>query len=681
MKTLKLLALTSVVFVFFFLFQGDLRASAEENVRILVKYKDKDEIKTQSNQKNPVKDIEIVETTKEKAKNKIQELEQDPEVEYAEIDQLVYTQGIPNDPGYSFQSSFFDVLKVNEAWLKYSPSQKVTVAVIDSGVDLDHPDLKGALVGGTNIVNSSLPPTDNNGHGTHVAGLVGALTDNHVGVSSIAKQVKIMPVKVLDGESGYTSDVIKGIYYAVDHGANILNLSLGNYMNTQALQDAIAYAESKNVLVVAAAGNDGVNRVMYPAAYKGVIAVGSVNTNNLTRASFSNYGSYVDVYVPGTNLYSTYINDGYISMDGTSMSTGVVSSIAAMLKQQAPFLTAHQIQKIIDESAVPAINGQEEVVDSAKALQYIETYQRLSGATSMETAIEISKSGWPTLPAKTLTVKGKAHNGTFAILATSDTFPDSLVASPLASYLDSPILLVKNHKVTEALTLELNRLKPTYVVIIGGPNAVSSNVESQIQKLGIQTVRLFGNTRYETAIAVNEVIPYSTNKAFVVSGENYPDALSIASYSGNLQYPLLFTRSTSLPSEVKSYIGAKGITNAYVVGGTVAISKTVENQLPSPIRISGIDRFETNYIVQKTFGKFALDAPLYYATGFNFPDALAVGPLAALNGSPVILVNKFDSRVLKYSTNLFDSTNYYILGGKEAISIQKAWEIDTYVTN
>ncbi|MGG7619605.1 S8 family serine peptidase [Bacillus coreaensis] len=656
-------------------------ASAEENVRILVKYKN-NEIVTLSKNNKVAKKIEVVQTTKDKVKTKIKELEQNSQVEYAEIDQKVYTQGYtPNDPNYSLQKTVFDVLDVSEAWGNYKPTTEIVVAVIDSGVDLDHPDLTDALVEGENVIKPERLPEDTNGHGTHIAGLVGASTNNGIGISSISKDVKIMPVKVLEGETGYMSDVIKGIYFAVDNGANILNLSLGSYTNMQGLKDAIDYAESKNVLIVAAAGNDGLNRVMYPAAYEEVIAVGSVITETLGRATFSNYGSYVDVYVPGTSIYSTFLDNRYATMDGTSMSTGIVSSVAAMIKQQAPFLQPAQIQKIIGESLHSKTPGQEGIVNAAKVLELIETYQRLSGATSVETAIEISKEGWQSLQEKSLSVKGKQLKGSFVVLATADTYPDSLVASPLASYLDSPILLVKNQKITEEIISEITRLRPTYTVIVGGKNAVSSESEATLSQLGTQTVRLSGKTRYETAIAVNEVIPYTTNKTFIVSGENYPDALSIAPYSGHLQYPLLFTRSTALPTEVVSYLKEKAITKSYIVGGSAVISKTVENQLPSPFRLSGVDRFATNNVVQKTFGQTTSEVPLFYATGFNYPDALAVGPLAARTGSPVILVNKTDSLILKDSTELFSSKNYYILGGNGAIPFQKAWEIDVYVNN
>ncbi|WP_413304064.1 S8 family serine peptidase [Bacillus sp. 1P10SD] len=666
--------------VFFFGFcQPSLSASAEENVRILVKYKNS-EVSPLSIHEKRLGKIDVVKTTKDKVDRKIKELEASPLVEYAEVDQIAFTQGtVPNDPNFTDQQKVFNVLKVEEAWSNYHPTQEVVVAVIDSGVDLDHPDLRDTLVEGTNIIQPSLPPIDIDGHGTHVAGLVGATTGNGIGLSSIAKQVKIMPIKVIEHDTGYMSDVVKGILYAVDHGATIINLSLGSLNNMQALQDAIDYAESKNVLIIAAAGNEGKNQVMYPAAYEEVISVGSVDTNTLQRASFSNYGSYVDVYVPGTGIWSTFMNDDYTLMDGTSMSSGIVSSVAAMLKRQAPFLTAEQIRTLIEGSLTAS--GQEKLVNTARALQLIDTYQRLYGATSMETSIEISKQGWAKLPAKTLTIHNKSLTGTFVIIATADTFPDSLVAAPLATYLDSPILLVKHQQVTEELKAELQRINPDYIAVIGGENAIPLNVEAQLHELGMETVRLAGSTRYETAVVVNQAIPFATNKAFVVSGENYPDALSVASYSGKLQYPLLFTRSAFIPDQVKAYLSDKAITKTYVIGGEMVIGNAVFASLPSPHRIDGGTRFETNYNVHRTFGdEENTTLPLYFATGLNFPDALAVGPLAARTGSPVILVPQIEPESVKKVTDLFSTKNYYVLGGNQAISTETAWLMDRFLS-
>ncbi|WP_248293806.1 S8 family serine peptidase [Actinoplanes sp. TBRC 11911] len=241
-----------------------------------------------------------------------------------------------------------------QAWTR-STGAGVTVAVVDTGVDSTHPDLAGqVLPGGDFITGTEGAAVDPNGHGTHVAGTIAAVAGNNVGVSGVAPNAKILPVRVLGADGrGYTSTAAAGVVYAADHGADVINLSLSSTTPTDAMTNAVAYAHAKNVVVVAAAGNargQG-SPISYPAASDGVIAVAATDSADGV-ATFSNRGSYVDVAAPGVNIVSTRPGNLYARMSGTSMAAPHVAAVAALVRSAYPALSPDQIESALKSSAV-----------------------------------------------------------------------------------------------------------------------------------------------------------------------------------------------------------------------------------------------------------------------------------------------------------------------------------------
>jgi type VII secretion-associated serine protease mycosin len=248
-------------------------------------------------------------------------------------------------------------------WQQNTGAPEIIVAVIDTGVDTRHPDLSGNLVRGASVLPGATGPDDDHGHGTHVAGVIAAAGHNGIGIAGMAPRCKIMPVKVLNREGkGDTGDIVAGLLYAVNNGAKIVNMSLGGTGGSRALMDAINYALSKDVVVVAAMGNEGANAQEYPAGYPGVIAVGATDSSD-EIASFSNFGSWISVAAPGEDILSTlpmrnvYVTEtegkdtGYDVMDGTSMAAPYVAGLAALVRSQNPRMTAAQVKLRIEKSA------------------------------------------------------------------------------------------------------------------------------------------------------------------------------------------------------------------------------------------------------------------------------------------------------------------------------------------
>jgi subtilisin family serine protease len=271
-------------------------------------------------------------------------------------------QNFFNDPDIKLQYGL-DNINAEKAWGFSSGTDKVVIAVVDTGVDLGHPDLQNNLMNGYSAINGVVTPQDDNGHGTHVAGIIAAISNNNKGGVGLAPKCKIMPVKVLSGKGeGSDSDIAEGIIWAVDHGANVINLSLGGTGAGKTLERAMTYAFNSNVLVIAAMGNNGENLKTYPAAYKNIIAVGATDVNNKV-VPFSNYGDWISVSAPGLKIYSTFprekvelsrynLSPNYAVLSGTSMAVPFVAALAGLIMSKNPGINRAEVRKKIENSSL-----------------------------------------------------------------------------------------------------------------------------------------------------------------------------------------------------------------------------------------------------------------------------------------------------------------------------------------
>jgi thermitase len=288
----------------------------------------------QAVRKNSKLGIEVVKVTSGSVREMIQKYKQNPNVVYAEPNYYFHALWIPNDPAFSSQQWGPQKIQAPQAWDVTRGSSAVKIAVVDTGVQDNHPDLQGKVINGWDFVQDDATPQDGNGHGTHVAGIAAAVTNNGEGIAGMAPDAKILAVRVLNNSgSGTLDDVAAGIQYAADQGAQVINLSLGGSSGTATLQNAVDYAWNKGSVVVAAAGNSSSSAPMYPAYYSNAIAVASTDSND-NKSSFSNYGSWVDVAAPGSSIYSTYNRSRYATLSGTSMASPHVAGLAGLLAAQ-----------------------------------------------------------------------------------------------------------------------------------------------------------------------------------------------------------------------------------------------------------------------------------------------------------------------------------------------------------
>ncbi|HWP48726.1 MAG TPA: S8 family peptidase [Candidatus Limnocylindrales bacterium] len=277
------------------------------------------------------------------------------EVEYAEPNYFYFISAIPDDAffslQYGLQTTDKNGIDAVEAWDLERGSSNVIIGIVDSGVDYNHEDLAGKVLKGSDFVNNDEDPMDDNGHGTHVSGIAAAISNNHKGIAGVCWNCKILAVKSVDMDgSGANTWIANGITYAVDHGARVINLSLGGSNPSRTMELSIQDAYRRGAVIVAASGNDNSNTVEYPAAFPEVIAVGATNQQGI-KAGFSNYGAYLSVVAPGQAIYSSLPNNRYQAWSGTSMATPHVAGLVGLILSKNPSLSNTQVRSILTSTA------------------------------------------------------------------------------------------------------------------------------------------------------------------------------------------------------------------------------------------------------------------------------------------------------------------------------------------
>jgi minor extracellular protease Epr len=281
-------------------------------------------------------------------------LKNEKSIRYVEDDIFVHATKKVSQPIQEIDWGI-DCVNAPQVWAN-STGNGVKIAIIDTGISKKHPDL--TVAGGVNLVGTAQNKKwdDDNGHGTHVAGIIGAC-NNSIGVVGVAYDSELYAVKVLDSNgNGQISDVIEGIEWAMENDMDIISLSLGTNLYSQALEDACEVAYNSDILLVAAAGNSGdgnldTNDVDYPAKFDSVIAVAAIDCNNVSPV-WSADGTEVELAAPGVDIYSTCLEGSYLTSSGTSMAAPFVSGVAALIKSENPSLSSEEIRNLLAYNAI-----------------------------------------------------------------------------------------------------------------------------------------------------------------------------------------------------------------------------------------------------------------------------------------------------------------------------------------
>ena len=339
-------------------------------------------------------------------------LQQSGKVQFAELNAVATATDVtPND--YWWPNEWGPVkVHAPAAWSTTTGSSSTVVAVLDTGLTQSS-DLTGNVVAGYNFVAGSTNTTDDNGHGTMASAVVGAKSNNSIGVASYCWQCSVMPVKVMDSSGqGTYANIASGITWATDHGAKVISMSLSGTTDSSTLHSAVQYAHNHGVVLAAAAGNSGCNCPAYPAAYSEVLGVAATDGSD-AMASYSDYGSWVKVAAPGTNWVVT-MSGGYGQFAGTSSATPVVAAVAGLLLSASPSATNTQIESALETSA-------------ANVGTFVK-YGRIdaaAGLAALGSAPAPSPSPSPS-PTPSPTTTTTTYSGSLSGKATSKTFQQTL---------------------------------------------------------------------------------------------------------------------------------------------------------------------------------------------------------------------------------------------------------------
>jgi subtilisin family serine protease len=409
-------------------------------------------------------------------------------VQYAEPTAIVQAFATPTDPQYSLQWGL-PMVNAPAAWDYGWGSASIVVAVVDSGVDLDHPDLVNQIVdSGRDFVDVDMNATDVFGHGTAVASVVAAQANNVILGCGMAPGVKILPVRVLGNDgSGTAYDVAQGVEWATDKGADVINLSLGSTVADPDMADAIAYALLNDVVVVAASGNKGTDQVQYPGRLPGVIAVGAIDQSKLSAKdtsgfTFSDHGPDLDLVAPGKSIYALTKGGGYSYWTGTSFAAPFVAGTAALMRSRNRSTAGTEVANVLLSTAQDLGTAGRDNTFGDGLIQADAAVASIPPApfTRLDTSAPANAEGWyKSVPTITLTADRPAtiwyHWGSDAAETYGDAFPASVGISTLTYWAEAA------DGTEEAKT-------STFKVDIAAPSAPTGVTASALSGTGVHLI-------------------------------------------------------------------------------------------------------------------------------------------------------------------------------------------------
>ncbi|NLI92249.1 MAG: S8 family serine peptidase [Peptococcaceae bacterium] len=616
--------------------------------------------------------------------------------------QTFNVQASIGDPQYGLQWALKKI-RADKVWDEGVTGQGVVVAVVDTGVDLDHPDLVDQAKNMNNLVqgynaytrsSSSGAAQDDHGHGTSVAGVIAAL-NNNLGIVGIAYNAKVMPIKAMDknGE-GEDSIIADGVVWAADHGAKIINMSLGSSDETKVLDDALRYAANKGCLLVGASGNNQniefpfpiqseQTGVSYPAAHPDVVAVSAVDSSDRI-ADFALTGPEVLLTAPGQRIITDYWSakeTGCAYSSGTSVAAPFVSAAAALLWSRYPQLSSKEIIKALISSAYDlGTTGRDDQygfgrVDVYRALKSLGAIQTFSSPVTLGwEGGKVYNGGTADDPGAVLTVPAGAFalqvdsNGTDKKISISlqktvspGDFPQGITPAGEAITINSWGELPVKHPLKLKVQLEqpdqgIQEAQLAYLYlwsnsrwirIGGGVPQTSDFLEATIYEPGTYRTgwsaeptsnRISGSDRIHTALEIaQKAFPTGTDTVILTRSDNFPDALAGAPLAYKYHAPVLLTSPNEISSDVLQTIRYLAPKRIIILGGTGAVSSSVQSELQKlayVTRVAGETRYTTASAIADLLGT---TGQAVLVNSSNFPDAISEASAAAIQGKPILL--------------------------------------------
>jgi len=587
---------------------------------------------------------------------------------------------LPTDSLFNDQWSIVngDVLG---AWDMGATGQGVTIAIVDTGIALNHPDLKDNIVPGYNAITGSEAlgaNKDNNGHGTHVSGIVAA-ERNNLGIVGVAYQAKIMPIKAMDSlGDGYDDTIAAGIVWAADHGAKIINLSLGSQNgahSSDVLRQSVSYAYNKGCLMIAAAGNfdptaEGNPGVSYPAADPHVLAITATDQNN-NVANYSVTGPEVALAAPGDSITSDWWSatkgSGYADASGTSMAAPFVSGEAALIWSQHPDWSRDQVIQVL-EAGVNDLGspGRDNnygygLVDVKLALTLAnQTLNKITSPASVN-ALGGTVQASAGSTQLTLTIPAQAFASSTNLSVKASTAPASL---PNGASFITPAFQVDwgNVKPQNMLSLALNdpslnasagatvyRWDGSRWIALGG-EIVSGEARLGLYIGGIYAVgtpqvstqsnRFAGVTAEGTAVQISQAtFTTGADTVIIAQANQFPDALAGAPLAYKIQGPILLSPSSGLTDEVRAELQRLAPKTIYLLGGTAALSYDIEAELQQKYEVKRFYGYSAEGTAVAIARELGTQGRAVIASVRYFQDALVISAWAARQGIPILLTD------------------------------------------
>lgn len=636
----------------------------------------------------PTRDLPAVVSTAGRSVDEVLSLlRSDPNVEYAEPSyrvQLVAAVAV-NDPLTAGQYSL-DQMRVRDAW-SLSKGRAGVVAVLDTGVQANHPDLSGRILAGYDFVNNDTNAADDNGHGTWVSGIIAANPNDGYGIAGISWSDKILPVKIIGSDgTGTTTDLVAGIRWAADHGATVINMSIGGFPYSQAVQDAINYAWNKGVVLVGAAGNNNRDEKFYPASMANVISVSATQVND-EFSHWSSYGDAVDVSAPGSSVQTTNCTisaclhpdwGAHTYISGTSFATPNVSGVVALIRARNPAWTPSQVVSrlfsTVDDrgyagwdkrygrgrvNAYRALGGSVAQVGLASG-DGLEGNNALSSADVIPLAMTTRPSIYPAGDVDYLAVNvpraGRLDVRVTGVIDTRD-YPwnrSSLPVDPIVSLYTASGTHLKTVDAVWENGTELAQITvsgPQRIVVrvlnyyANGNRAAYSitptYVDTAAPKLSSRSPAPNAvNARYDGSVTATFDEPVTGVSASTMVLRNGSGTIvpATVTYSSSTRRATLKPKSPLAGDAKYAVTLSGGIKDS--TGHALATASWSFTTGPTAPRLAGANRYETSAKVSaSTFGS---GVPIVYvATGTSYPDALAGGPAARVGGGPLLLTERF----------------------------------------